>query len=81
MKKNCNYLELPKTNNGGSKAKASDNYSSSKLSYRKDSSEGYVSDCSTQADLTDHYYYDHNTVSSNTSSISAINYGTTDYDN
>ena len=47
MKKSCNYLELPKTNYASHKAKASDNYSSGKLSYRKDSSEGYVSDCST----------------------------------
>lgn len=47
LKKSCNYLELPKTSNQSNKLKTSDNYSSSKLSYRKDSSEGYVSDCST----------------------------------
>lgn len=85
MKKSCNYLELPKTVTAANKVKSTDNYSSGKLSsYRKDSSEGYVSDCSTQADLTDHYYYDqqnnNNANSSNTSSISNINYGAADYD-
>eukprot|EP00347_Sterkiella_histriomuscorum_P000870 403374207 len=79
MKKSCNFLELPKTNNKQS------NYSSGKLSqsYRKDSSEGYVSDCSTQADLTEHYDSAHVNSTLSLSQLSANKYNNfinTDYD-